>query len=53
MAGALLKKVSSRGNPHDARRSQHSPWREVGSIFRDGEIFAIERLEHETRVRTA
>jgi hypothetical protein len=27
------------------------PWREVGWIFKDGEAVAIERQDHETRVR--
>jgi hypothetical protein len=27
------------------------PWREVGWIFKDGEVVAIERQDDETRVR--
>jgi hypothetical protein len=27
------------------------PWREVGWIFKDGEVVAIERHEDETRMR--
>jgi len=53
VVSALLNKVATRGNPHDASPSEHSTWREAGWIFRDGEIIAIERLGHETRVRTA
>jgi hypothetical protein len=29
------------------------PWREVGWIFRDGDVIAIERQGDRTRVRTA
>jgi hypothetical protein len=53
MVGAVLDKVASSDNPHDASPSEHSPWREVDWIFRDGEVIAIQRLGHETRVRTA
>lgn len=53
MVSALLNRVASRGNPDDASPSEHRTWREVGWIFRDGEIIAIERLGHETRVRIA
>ena len=53
MVSALLNKVASRGNPHDASPAERSSWREVGWIFRDGEIIAIERMGVETRVRTA
>ncbi len=51
MVSALFDKVVSGGTSHKGSPSEHNAWREVGWIFRDGEIIAIERQGHETRVR--
>jgi hypothetical protein len=51
MVNGLLNKA--KGN--DAKRAESTPepkpWREVGWIFKDGEVVAIEREGNETRVR--
>ncbi len=53
MVSALYKKVVAAGSTkQQAAVPELSPWREVGWIFRDGEVIAIERQGTQTRTRS-
>jgi hypothetical protein len=53
MVSTLYKKVVAAGTRQQAPVPELTPWREVGWIFRDGEVIAIERQGTQTRMRTS
>jgi hypothetical protein len=52
MVSALLDRVIAWSGHRADSNSDFKPWREVGWIFKDGQVCVIERHGEETRVRT-
>ena len=53
MVIALLNRVRAVGFKRAGSTLEIHPWREVGWIFKDGQVVVIERQGGETRVRPA
>lgn len=53
MVSALLQKVVATTTKRAVTIPELEPWREIGWIFKDGGVIAIERQGGETRIREA